>query len=94
MFLFFSFFADVGKDHLESLRNHPHRVLGGIISPAHDAYAKPVSAISSSRGKILPISLHILVGHKKTNTKVVSSPSFQTTFFSLSVEPSSRPNPA
>ncbi len=32
--------AEIGRDHLHSLGAQPHKVLGGVISPAHDNYRK------------------------------------------------------
>eukprot|EP00095_Tigriopus_kingsejongensis_P005825 maker-scaffold425_size175135-snap-gene-0.44 protein:Tk05825 transcript:maker-scaffold425_size175135-snap-gene-0.44-mRNA-1 annotation:"nicotinamide mononucleotide adenylyltransferase 1" len=44
---------ELAKEHLESLKYRPHRVLGGVLSPAHDKYGKQGLVSGQHRGSML-----------------------------------------
>ncbi|TRY75505.1 hypothetical protein TCAL_00729 [Tigriopus californicus] len=48
---------EVAKDYLESLEQRPHRVLGGILSPAHDNYGKKGLIAGSHRGEMARLAV-------------------------------------
>lgn len=59
---------DVGRDYLEALSLRPHKVLGGIISPAHDKYGKASLIPSGHRSAMVARASALSHGFVKQST--------------------------